>query len=413
MDRINGIRANDAAPVQSKAKTKPSARGENQQSVKDGFEKSSSDNVNWDKIPESSRRYFSTGNKVTPLMDGSISKGDSASDIFKNIEDLVRGAKKSIQIEMFSLDKKDLVDLLIQDAKNGVKVQIIMDPPNELPMEAEKGKAIEKLRKNGVDVLLYPVKEANSPESKFGQIDHVKMMIVDGNKAIIGGMNWGQHSPNNRDVDVMVEGPAVDNMEWMFRKDWLTSGGEQKDLPWIDKTPAHPEGNSAVQLINSSLDRNDQTIGMSVNRAIRNAKKSIHCELFCLSQRETVENLIDAHKRGLDVRILLNPLKIKDFAVNEKAAAQLKDAGVPVRWYVPDKATENKLHAKIGVFDDDQVILGSANWTNAGFKVNREADVEVLDKKVNSAFDKAFEIDWAKGSEEPHYLENHIDDPGG
>ena len=31
--------------------------------------------------------------------------------------------------------------------------------------------------------------EAGSPEAKYGQIDHVKMLIVDGNKAIIGGMN--------------------------------------------------------------------------------------------------------------------------------------------------------------------------------------------------------------------------------
>jgi phosphatidylserine/phosphatidylglycerophosphate/cardiolipin synthase-like enzyme len=280
-------------------------------------------------------------------------------------------------------------------------------------MEAAKGEAIEKLRKNGVEVLLYPVKEAGSPEAKFGQIDHVKMMIVDGDKAIIGGMNWGQHSPNNRDVDVMVEGPAVDKMEWLFRKDWLDSGGKQADLPWIDKTPAHPEGNAAVQLVTSSLDRKEQTIGMAVNRAIRSAKKSIHCELFVLSQRDTVEGLIDAKKRGLDVRVLLNPLKIKGFGINEKAAKQLKDAGVDVKWYVPNKQTENKLHAKIGIFDDDQVILGSANWTYAGFAVNREADVEVIDKKVNSAFDKAFENDWKAGSEAPQYLENHEDNPGG
>ncbi|MCD4783646.1 MAG: phosphatidylserine/phosphatidylglycerophosphate/cardiolipin synthase family protein [Candidatus Eremiobacteraeota bacterium] len=380
---------------------------------KDTFQKGKgSSGVNWDKIPANSRKYFKHGNKVSPLLDGQVTPDDKSDDIFHNIEQMIRGAKKSVQIEMFSLDRKNIVDLLIADVKRGVKVQVIMDPPDQRSEKA-KGKAIKKLRKNGVDVLLYPVKEAGSPEAKYGQIDHVKMMIVDGKKAIIGGMNWGEHSKYNRDVDVQVEGPAVDNMEWLFRKDWLNSGGKQKDLPWIDKTPPHPEGESAVQLLTTGLEKKEQTIGFTINRAIKNARKSIHTELFVLTRSDTVENLIDAHERGLDVRVVLDPLKINGKGINEKAAEKLKEAGVPVKWYVPDKKTKSKLHAKIGIFDDDQVILGSANWSYAGFNINREAGVEVLDTEVNSTFDKAFENDWKLASEDPQYLKEPDNNPGG
>jgi len=150
---------------------------------KDSFQKSkSSTGINWDKIPANSRKYFKQGNKVIPLMDGQVTPDNESDDIFHNIEQMIRGAKKSVQIEMFSLDRKNLVDLLIADAKRGVKVQIIMDPPGDDDYETGKEEAIEKLRKNGVDVNMYPVKEAGSPEAKYGQIDHVKMMIVDGKK---------------------------------------------------------------------------------------------------------------------------------------------------------------------------------------------------------------------------------------
>ncbi len=392
-------------PSSGKAKT------DGGQPVKDSFETGKAEG-DWDKVPDFAQKYFAHGNKVTPLFDKSVTPADKSDDIFANIEQVIRGAKKSVQVEMFSLDKKDLVNLLIADAKRGVKVQVIMDPPNEAG-EDRKKEAIDELRKNGVNVLLYPVKEAGSKEAKFGQIDHVKMLIVDGDKAVIGGMNWGEHSPSNHDVDVMVEGPAVDKMEWLFRKDWLQSGGSQSELPWIEKTPAHPEGNSSVNLVVSSLDLNERTIEKTVHRSIDNAKKSIHCELFVLTRRETVDKLIAAHDRGVDVRVVLNPLKIKGFSVNEKAAGRLKEAGVPVKWYVPNERTKSKLHAKMATFDDDQTILGSANWSYAGFNVNREADVEIMDKKVNSEFDKVFETDWKNASDTPQYLEEADENAGG
>lgn len=63
------------------------------------------------------------------------------------------------------------------------------------------------------------------------------------------------------------------------------------------------------------------------------------------------------------------------------------------------------MHAKTAIFDDDQVIVGSANWTTSGFNTNREADVEVLSCEVNAAFARQFDDDWnARTSNEPIYL---------
>jgi cardiolipin synthase len=361
------------------------------------------------KVPAWAQRYFTHGNAVTPLVNEEAAPND-AHEIFAQVEKMLKGAEKSIQIEMFNIDKKSIVNLLIAEAKKGIKVQVIMDPPNEGWESARKG-AIETLRKGGVDVQIYPAKEAGDPEAKFGQLDHVKMLLVDGKKAIIGGMNWGEHSPANHDYDVAIEGPAVEKMGWLFREDWIKSGGDSKQLPYIEKVG--PKGDSMVNLIVSSTDEKERTIGKTIQRAIENAKRSVHAELFVLTDHKTIDALIAAKNRGVDVKVILNPLKIKENAINEKAAAQLRAAGVDVKWFRCNEKTQQKLHAKMAVFDDDQVIVGSANWSYAGFNTNREADVEVLSKDTAASFDKIFNKDWkSRTSDDPIYIDSP-EDAGG
>lgn len=67
----------------------------------------------------------------------------------------------------------------------------------------------------------------------------------------------------------------------------------------------------------------------------------------------------------------------------------------------------------MAVFDDDQVIVGSANWSYAGFNTNREADVELLSRDTASAFDKLFNNDWkTRTTDEPVYLDQGGDAGG-
>ncbi|MBI2264921.1 MAG: phosphatidylserine/phosphatidylglycerophosphate/cardiolipin synthase family protein [Armatimonadetes bacterium] len=350
--------------------------------------------------------WYLPGNKVTPLFDERVTPKDDSDDIFTQVKKSISGAKKTIQIEMFDLQNKDVVDLLIKEAKKGIKVQVIMDPPNE-DWEESRKEVIEKLSDNGVKVLTYPAKEPGSPGAKYGQLCHVKMLLVDGDQAIIGGMNWGNHSPLNHDFDVKVEGPAVDKMKWIFREDWLKSGGQSGEIPYIGHTPAHPDANATVNVVTSSLEAKEQTIQKAILHSIDDARESIHAELFVLSSRPAIEALKSAHERGVDVRVILHPLKIKGNAINEKAFNELKEAGVPVKWYECDSETGEKLHAKMAVFDEDKTIVGSANWSYAGFKTNREANVEILAEDVNSSFEKVFQKDWkTKTADTPTYLED-------
>ncbi len=364
-----------------------------------------------DKIPESTRKYFTTGNKVKALFDEQVTPDRNDDEIFHNIKNLIRGARKSVQVEMFSLNRKSIIEALTDEAKNGKKVQVILHPPSGRFAETAQ-EALDKLRDGGVDVQLYPVNKAEDSDIPFNQLNHVKLMIVDGKKAIIGGMNWGERSSNNRDVDVMVEGPAVSKMGWHFRKDWQKSGGDVKDLPYIGKNEPLKDGTAMVNFITTGLEDNDKSIKWSVNRAIRNAKKSINAQLYVLTDRQVVQNMVDAKNRGVDVKVMLEPLSIKGYAVNERAASQLKDAGIEVRWFKGNPETRQKQHSKMATFDDDQAIVGSANWTYSGLNVNREAGVEILSREVNRDLELMFMDDWEnRTTEEPVYM-SRSQDPG-
>ena len=370
--------------------------------IEDKFEPSTP--AEEDSIPP----FFSRGNKVKPLFDESVTPDNKDDSIFDNIRDAIKDAKYSIQIEMYQFGMKDIAELLVDSVKKGIKVQVLLDPVNELPFEEPKQEIMKYLKENGVEVLEYPIVQLD--DKKRPQINHVKMLLVDGKTAIIGGMNWGTGSWKNRDVDVKIEGPAVKKMVEEFQKDWLKSGGDIKEIPDLPEPVA--TGDDAVSVITSSEVPKEQIIHKAILRNIYNAKKYIHVEMFALSDWQIINGLIEAQKRGVDVKVILNPLKIDNTEINKQAADRLKAGGVQVRWFIPKLNDRNQiLHAKMGIFDDKETILGSANWTGSGLHYNREADVDVLSSRVTKSFDEIFKYDWEnRTSSEPQYLEDNTTD---
>ncbi len=326
-------------------------------------------------------KYFTKGNKVSAFMD---------KEIFDEAKEMVRSAKSRVQLEMYSFTNQEMTDLLVEEAKKGIKVQVILDPtPGTSDKQNEqKQNTIDKLKAAGVDVVMYPVDE------KKKQIDHVKLLIVDGKSVLMGGMNWGEHSPYNHDADFKIEGPAVNTYERIFAQDWKKSGGKSFKAP--EQAKEVEGGDALVNGVGSEIGYNP--IMPMLMRNIEEAKESIHAEMFVLSDKNVIQGLIDAHNRGVDVKVLLDPNGVTSWNPNGKTYETLKEAGVPVKWYDVDTSVQQKLHAKWGVFDGKETINGSANWSYKGLHVNRELAADVVDKKTATVFEKQFQDDWENHS---------------
>jgi len=296
--------------------------------------------------------------QLVPLLDGPTA--------FAAITDQLRRARRSIDLELYEFQRPDLAALLLDARERGVTITAIKDPSerSSRPVWAE-------LEQAGIKVVAFPLERLT--------IDHVKLLIVDGLRAIVGGINWGTRSRNNHDFDVLATGPLVANLERVFRQD-LALAGEPSVIP-----PPSPD-----RLVQVLTTRPGEGIRAAALAGIAAAQHSIDIEMFVLSDRPVLEALVSAARRRVKLRVLLDPTQPQ----NAAAMAQLQSVGALVRFYL--QAGEELLHAKLGVFDAGEVLFGSCNWSRSGFTRNHELDLLVRDRTLARAFLSRLEQDWAR-----------------
>lgn len=97
-------------------------------------------------------------------------------------------------------------------------------------------------------------------------------------------------------------------------------------------------------------------------------------------------------RAGLKVRVLLNKEGRSGHltAINLKTAGFLREAGVSVKFARSFPTT----HAKLFVFDDDAVILGSHNLSNRSVTVNNEVSALIKSRAVAVEFKRYFKEIW-------------------
>jgi phosphatidylserine/phosphatidylglycerophosphate/cardiolipin synthase-like enzyme len=270
-----------------------------------------------------------------------------------------------VDIEMYELGNPELTAATIAASRRGVAVTVIDDPS-----VAATAATAAVLRAAGIDVVDYPVRKL--------MIDHVKLLVVDADVAVVGGINWGANSAANHDFDAEVEGPAARNLARVFARDLVTAG-RQVAVP--DDVP-----DPAVVVATTLPEPRIRDLAVAL---IDEARTTLDLELFVLTDSGIVHALERAHARGVAVRVLLDPRQ----RPSDRSAAELEGAGVAVRLY---RGRGELLHAKAGVADGARTLFGSANWSGGGFERNHELDVEVLDcPAVARTFTQAMDADWA------------------
>src|SRR2546427_4652231 len=299
----------------------------------------------------------SGADRLVPLPDGPSA--------FAAIVAELRHARHSIDLELYEFQRPDLAALLLHAQGRGRGVAAI-----EAPSERSSRPIWAELEQGGIRVVAFPLERLT--------IDHVKLLIVDGVEAIVGGINWGTHSRVNHDFDVLAVGPAVDNLERVFRQD-LALAGEAAALP-------PPAADRQVQVL---VTHPGEGIRAAALAAIRAAQRSIDIEMFVLSDRLVLEALVSAARRGVHLRVLLDPTQPQ----NAAAFGLLGPAGATVRFY--RQVADELLHAKLGIFDAGITLFGSCNWSRSGFTRNHELDLLVREPQLARAFLSRMDQDWA------------------
>jgi len=98
---------------------------------------------------------------------------------------------------------------------------------------------------------------------------------------------------------------------------------------------------------------------------IRQARESIDICVFTITDDRIAESLLEAHGRGVGLRIITDNEKSGDRGSDVE---RLQEAGIPVRM----DRSEHHMHHKFAIFDDRHLCTGSYNWTRSAARHNRE-----------------------------------------
>jgi phosphatidylserine/phosphatidylglycerophosphate/cardiolipin synthase-like enzyme len=116
--------------------------------------------------------------------------------------------------------------------------------------------------------------------------------------------------------------------------------------------------------------------------AIDSARLSVDVAIYSLSLNSVRDALINAHKRGVRVRMVMESENL------ERADPQkLKDAGIPI---LGDRR-EGLMHNKFIVVDNSEVWLGSMNFTDSGAYADNNTLMRIRSTEIAEDYAREFE----------------------
>ncbi len=333
------------------------------------------------------------GNRVQVLLNGD--------EIFPAMLQAIRGAQHSIAFETYIYWSGDIgaafAEALAERARAGVKVHVLLDWIGSVKMEE---RYLQALRDAGAEVERY-----HKPHwyhlARLNNRTHRKVLVVDGTLGFTGGVGiadqWNGHAQDEdhwRDTHFRVEGPVVAQMQAVFMDNWIKATG--RVLHGELYFPAlKPQGEQPAQMFSSSPTGGSESMHLMYLMAITAAQESIVLSSsYFVPDSLAVDALVAARKRGVRVRIITPGPDIDAELVRRASRARwgpLLEAGVEMAEFQP-----TMFHCKVLVVDTLLVSVGSTNFDNRSFRLNDEANLNVLDPGFARRQVDVFDADWAR-----------------
>lgn len=132
--------------------------------------------------------------------------------------------------------------------------------------------------------------------------------------------------------------------------------------------------------------------------ALDGAKKSLNIRMFLFTDTTLLDAVIAARKRGVNVRVMLNPARRSGESENEESRKAMIDAGVEVRDSNPAFALT---HQKSMVVDDRLGFVESLNWEPKDLTKTRDYAIITAKGHEVAEMVAGFDADWDHKDFEP------------
>lgn len=380
---------------------------------------------------------FTEDNKLTLL--------ENPRDAVKLKLELVRHAKHHIHIMTYYWDKNGYPVELVQELKKanqrGVDVRIMTTYIPNLTMDFW-GKTKKSLfstnnkEKNDSGATMAFMRLTPGNNETFTNNIHEKVFLVDGEKAILGGRNISDHGYRAKDLEMMLEGPVVNQVQEHFLKmfsflvdlkiddkcDKNQTSCQQKynklkflseDKNFFPEQPHYPDGSRARILTNEVLiDQHQNDYSGEAKFKVKddiidtivkiNFTKMRAYNYFIIPTERYKNFLLKNLAEGKSINIITNSLVTaasisnKGYLYSLPEMQNLVKQGLNLYQWLGQKTGDEGdklfyLHEKVMLFDDDHGIIGSHNFGLGSTAVSSEIAVEFFSKPVVEVLNQIFD----------------------
>jgi cardiolipin synthase len=280
----------------------------------------------------------------------------------------ISAAKKSIYLESFILTDDPVThgffEALIQKARDGIKVKIIIDRLADLWFGSINK---EEFKRVGAEVLVF---------SHIFYRSHRKILIVDEEIVFLGGVNVRGEYARWLDLQVRITGVLVHRLLRSFSRTYELAGGRDPEILNFQKSKKLFKTRFAwhkakLWLLERWPFKGRSELRRYYQKKLREAHKSVTIVTpYFIPHRWLIKSLRAACRRGVKIEIIV-PAKT-DFGLANVAhrifADNLKD--VASFLFIPEMN-----HAKVFIVDDREGLIGSNNIDAQSFDFNLEASI--------------------------------------
>jgi len=139
--------------------------------------------------------------------------------------------------------------------------------------------------------------------------------------------------------------------------------------------------------------------------AIDGATKSLRVKMFIFSDPSLLKAVIAARRRGLKVRIMLNPARRSGESENQQSRKELENGDVDV---IDSNPEYDVTHEKSMVVDDTTAFVKSLNWETKNLTETRDYAIVTSHAHEVAEIIECFEADWKRkpfeGDEHSHLI---------
>lgn len=162
--------------------------------------------------------------------------------------------------------------------------------------------------------------------------------------------------------------------------------GEMAAMEWLE---------SVIKLIYASENKITSSAYFSpgedclhrIRRFISEAQHSLDICVFTITDNRIVEKLIEAHQRGITLRIISDDDKSEDLGSDME---RLEKAGINCLY----DATSAHMHHKFAIADGHSLLNGGFNWTRSATTANSENILVTNDPRLVTKYAAAFKKLW-------------------